>query len=81
MQPFQEPNESRLILQQWIDVFLERAGCGTLDTAKENCMIELVLKDIDGKKIAPSNYVYPQPLKKIPLPNDSITVCYNFNIQ
>ncbi|XP_058792427.1 beta-mannosidase [Phymastichus coffea] len=68
------PNESRLIAQKWIDVFLERAGCGTLATAKENCMIELILKDENDKKIAPTNYVYPHPLKKVSLPKDSVMV-------
>ncbi|XP_031785541.1 beta-mannosidase [Nasonia vitripennis] len=69
-----KPNESRLIRQYWLDVFLERAGCGSLATAKENCMLELILKDAKSNKIAPSNYVYPYPLKKVALPDGSIKI-------
>jgi hypothetical protein len=61
-------------VQYWIDVLLEFAGCGTLSTAKQNCFLELILKDVNNNLIAPLNYVYPYPLKQITLPNDIITV-------
>ncbi|XP_011498870.1 PREDICTED: beta-mannosidase [Ceratosolen solmsi marchali] len=73
-----EANESKFVIQYWIDKLLESAGCGTLSTAKENCFLELILKDVNNKIIAPRNYVYPHPMKKISLPNDSITIDIQF---
>ena len=64
-----------MIFQFWLDHFLEQVGCGNLTTAKTNCIIELMLKDVNGDKIAPSNYVYPSPLKEVSLPTDSVEVC------
>lgn len=68
-------NESRLIAKYKIEAILKKAGCGDdEDSARKNCLVELVLKNSIGKNIAPTNYVYLSPLKEAFLPNSSLTV-------
>ncbi|KAK9719277.1 Mannosidase Ig/CBM-like domain [Popillia japonica] len=65
---------SKQIKSFWISEYLSNAGCGSLLSAKTNCFIYLMLRDVSGKKIAPDNYVFPNNLNKSAIKTASVQV-------
>ncbi|XP_074102182.1 beta-mannosidase-like isoform X2 [Cotesia typhae] len=57
---------------------LTNASCGpNLIEAKNNCIIDMNLKDDNGKQIAPTNYIYPSALKNFNLPACEMIVSFD----
>ena len=71
---FQESNKAMKITYFWLDEFLVRAGCGSLESAKRSCIVTLSLTDKSGSLIAPVNYIYPDVLKNADIPVANVTV-------
>lgn len=62
----------------WLNSFLERASCGSLESAKKSCIVTLSLTDKSGFLIAPINYVYPDALRNVDIPVANVTVRKSF---
>lgn len=72
-----EADESKPVKKMWLDDFMRKAGCGSLALAKQNCFLELLLKNDTDNQIIGVNYVYSSPLKSISLPVPKITMIIN----
>ncbi|KAL0104054.1 hypothetical protein PUN28_017032 [Cardiocondyla obscurior] len=69
-----ESNTAMKVTSFWLDTFLVQVGCGSLDSAKRSCIVTLSLTDETGLLIAPINYVYPDTLKNVDIPEANVTV-------
>lgn len=70
----QKADESKAVKKLWLEDFLRKTKCGTLESSKTNCFLEILLRDDTENEIIGINYVYPSPLKSVSLPVAEIKV-------